>query len=315
MAGQVWGTAADGGYMYSDELSDILRMEVQPQTRYRQHCDAKDAMDKGYSAGDKFHWNVYSDVAVQGAALTEGTAIPETKFTISQGELTVTEYGNSVPYSSKLDDLSLHPVKEVIKKVLKNDASKMFDIQARAQFDASPITVASATATDAIVVETTGTCTVVNNVAMGKDHVKAIVDEMKERNIPTFSSGDYFSIGRPSTFRQIKNDLETIHQYVDAGFRMIMNGEIGRYEGVRFIEQTNIAATANFSVNSKSDDAHFFGEDTVAEAIVIPEEMRGKIPADFGREKGVAWYYLGGFGLVHADTTNARILRWTSATV
>ena len=150
MAGQVWGTAADGGYMYSDELSTILRMEVQPQTRYRQHCDAKDAMDKGYSAGDKFHWNVYSDVAAQGTALTEGTAIPETKFTITQGELTVTEYGNSVPYSSKLDDLSLHPVKEVIKKVLKNDASKMFDIQARAQFDASPLTVASATATDAV---------------------------------------------------------------------------------------------------------------------------------------------------------------------
>ena len=223
MAGQVWGTAADGGYMYSDELSTILRMEVQPQTRYRQHCDAKDAMDKGYSAGDKFHWNVYSDVATQGEALTEGTAIPETKFTITQGELTVTEYGNSVPYSSKLDDLSLHPVKEVIKKVLKNDASKMFDIQARAQFDATPLTVASATATDAVVLETTG-CTVVNNVALGKDHIKAIVDIMKERNIPTFSAGDYFAIGRPSTFRQIKNDLETIHQYVDAGFRRSAKG-------------------------------------------------------------------------------------------
>ena len=30
-------------------------------------------------------------------------------------------------------------------------------------------------------------------------------------------------------------------------------------------------------------------EDTVAEAIAIPEEMRGKIPTDFGRSKGVAW--------------------------
>jgi len=313
MAGQVWGVAADGGYMYSDELSSILRMEVQPQIRYRQHCDAKDAMDKGYSAGDKYHWNVYSDVAVQGTELTEGTAIPETKFTISQGELTVTEYGNSVPFSSKLDDLSLQPVKDVIKKVLKNDASKAFDILARAQFDASPLTVASATATDAVVLETTGTCTVTNNVALGKDHIKAIVDTMKERNIPTFSAGDYFAIGRPTTFRQLKNDLESIHQYVDAGFRMIMNGEIGRYEGVRFIEQTNIAATTNFATNGKSDDVHFFGEDTVAEAIVIPEEMRGKIPADYGREKGVAWYYLGGFGLVHDDATNARIVRWTSA--
>jgi N4-gp56 family major capsid protein len=313
MAGQVWGVDAEGGFMYSDELSDVLRMQVQPQIRYRQHCDAKDAMDKGYKKGDKYHWNVYSDTQEQGGELDEGVAIPETKYLITQGELTITEYGNSVPYTGKLDDMSKHPVKEVIKKVLKNDASKAFDIAARAQFDASKLTVASATATNAVTLETTGTCTVTNNVALGKDHVKAIVDIMKERNIPTFSAGDYFSIARPTTFRQIKNDLEAIHFYVESGFRMIMNGEIGRYEGVRFIEQTNIAATGNFATNSKSDDAHFFGEDTVAEAIACPEEIRGKIPNDFGRDKGVAWYYLGGFGLVHGDVTNARILRWTSA--
>lgn len=310
MAGQIWGTSADGGYMYTDELSDILRMEVQPQVRYRQHCDAKDAMDKGLNKGDTYHWNVYSDVGTAGAALTEGTPIPETKFTITQGSLTVTEYGNSVPYTGKLDDLSYHPVKEVIKKVLKNDASKTFDTVARAQFDAAAVTVASATSTTAVVTTTNGTCATTNNVALGTGHVKAIVDIMKERDIPTFSSGDYFCIARPTTFRTMKNTLEGIHQYVDTGFRMIMNGEIGRYEGVRFIEQTQIASQG--WTNSKSDVAHFFGEDTVAEAIVIPEELRGKIPSDYGRSKGVAWYYLGGFGLVHSDATNCRVVRWES---
>jgi N4-gp56 family major capsid protein len=311
MAGQVWGVDAEGGFMYSDELSDILRMEVQPQIRYRQHCDAKDAMDKGYKKGDLYHWNVYSDVKDQGGELLETDKLPETNYTITQGELQITERGNSVPYTGKLDDLSKHPVKEVIKKVLKNDASKSFDIAARAQFDAALLTVASATATDAVTLETTGTCTVVNNVALGKDHIKAIVDIMKERDIPTFSAGDYFAIGRPTSFRTVKNDLESLHQYVDAGFRLIMNGEIGRYEGVRFVEQTNIAA-AGYS-NNKTDDVHFFGEDTVAEAIACPEEIRGKIPGDYGRDKGVAWYYLGGFGLVHGDVVNSRILRWTSA--
>lgn len=313
MAGQVWGVAEDGGYMYSDQLSDVLRMQVQPQIRYRQHCDAKDAMDKGYNLGDEYHWNVYSDTEDDGDELDENQKMPETKFTITQGTLTVTEYGISVPYTGKLDDLSKQPVKEIIKKVLKNNASKTFDRVARAQFDASLITVCptSGTATDSVVVTETGTEAVTNNVAMGQDHIKAIVDVMKERNIPTFSAGDYFCIGRPTTFRTVKNDLETLHQYVDAGFRLIMNGEIGRYEGVRFVEQTNIASQA--WSNAKSDVAHFFGEDTVAEAIVCPEEMRGKIPGDFGRDKGVAWYYEGGFGIVHGDTTNARIVRWESA--
>jgi len=312
VAGQIWGTAADGGYMYTDELSDVLRMDVQPQVRYRQHCDAKDAMDKGLSAGEAYHWNVYSDTEAQGASITEDEEIPQTKFTITQGDLTVTEYGNSVPYNGKLDDLSYHPVREVIKKVLKNDASKAFDIAARAQFDASVLTV-GATAANAIVETSNGTCASINNTALLKAHVKLIVDSMKGKNIPTFASGDYYCIARPSTFRGFKDEIETLHSYVDVGFHMIMNGEIGRYEGVRFVEQTNIAATANFAGNSESDEAHFFGEDTVAEAICIPEEIRGKIPTDYGRSKGIAWYYLGGFGIVHSDTTNARILRWTSS--
>lgn len=38
-----------------------------------------------------------------------------------------------------------------------------------------------------------------------------------------------------------------------------------------------------------SNWAFFFGGDTVAEAVAIPEEIRGKIPGDYGRDKGVAW--------------------------
>lgn len=53
--------------------------------------------------------------------------------------------------------------------------------------------------------------------------------------------------------------------------------------------------------------------DTVTEAIVIPEEIRAKLPGDYGRAKGIAWYALGGFGIIHSNATNARILMWDSA--
>ena len=98
---------------------------------------------------------------------------------------------------------------------------------------------------------------------------------------------DYFAIAHPSTWRQTRNDLESLHLYVDRGFTMIINGEIGRFEGVRFVEQTNIAKQ-NF-VNAVSNQAFFFGEDTAAEALVVPEEMRGRIPGDYGRARGIAW--------------------------
>jgi len=50
----------------------------------------------------------------------------------------------------------------------------------------------------------------------------------------------------------------------------------------------------------------------VAEAVCVPEEMRGKIPTDYGRSKGVAWYYLGGFGIVHTNVAQTRIIKWAS---
>lgn len=330
MAGQLWSVNARGGFMYSDELSNVLRTALQPVVKFRQFCDAKDATDKGLGKGDKFNWNVYSDVADGGAALEETKAMPETNYTITQQQLTVSEYGNSVPYSGLLDNLSKQPVTEIIHKVLKNDCKKTLDGSAHAQFDTCGLRVAptSGTSTTAVTATTDGTCVTTNNVAMGKDHIKAIVDFMKERNIPPYQGDDYFSIAWPTTYRTLKNDLEALHTYVETGFTKIMNGEIGRYEGVRFVEQTNVAKggaqdsttwtfrTADAWNNAKSDWAFFFGEDTVAEALVIPEEIRGKIPGDFGRSRGVAWYYLGGFGIVHStsgDAANQRIVKWDSA--
>jgi len=313
MAGQIWVTDTAGGYMYADNLSKELRHAVQPLVKFRQFCDVKDAAMQGKGKGDTFHWNVYSDIATQGTTLVETTVMPESNFTINQGTMTITEYGNSVPFTQKLDDLSEHPVREIVHKVLKNDAKRAFDLGAHAQFDATPLRIVptSATATDAITLTSNGTATGTNNVALGKNHVKAIVDTMKERNIPPFINDDYMSIGRPTSFRQLKNDLEGIHQYVNQGFQMILNGEIGRYEGMRFVEQTQVASEA--WSNSLSDSVYFFGDDTVAEGIACPEELRGKIPSDYGRSRGIAWYYLGGFGLIHTQHAQARILKWDSA--
>jgi len=310
MAGQIWVTDSLGGFMYSDQLSRELRQALQPAVRFRQFADIKDATHQGMHKGATFHWNVYGDVATQGTTLTETATMAETNFTITQGTMTIDELGNSVPFTQKLDNLSEQPVKEIVHKVLKNDAKKALDQEAYNQFNATKLRVVGG-ASGAITLTTDGTATGTNSIALGKDHVKSIVDVMKERNIAPYRGDDYFAVAHPSTWRTLKNNLETLHSYVDAGFGMIMRGEIGRYEGVRFVEQTNVAKTT--WDNAKSTWAYFFGEDTVAEAIAVPEELRGKIPTDFGRSRGIAWYYLGGFGIVHTDAANSRIVKWDSA--
>lgn len=322
MAGQVWAVNSLGGFMYSRQLSNVLRMAVQPLVKFRQFADVRDASQQGKKKGDIFTWDVFSDVAAVGGVLVETNTMPETNFTITQGTLTLSEAGNSVPYSGKLDNLSKFPVMELIQKVLKNDAVKTFDRFAWNQFNQTPIRAIPTGGTDtaAITLYTNGTVTGTNSIAYSNAHAKSIVDAMKERNIPAYLGDDYYALAWPTTLRGFKNNLETIHQYSDTGFKLIMNGEIGRYENVRYVEQTNIAKgtgtdgiTQTAWSNGKSDWIFFFGNDTVAEAIAVPEEMRGKIPSDYGRSKGVAWYYLGGFGIVHTLAANARIVKWDSA--
>lgn len=210
-----------------------------------------------------------------------------------------------MPFSQKLDNLSEHPVTEIINKVLKSDAKKAFDIAAHYQFNQCVLRVVptGGTSTTAISLTTNGTATVTNNVAFKKAHVGLVVDTMKERNISPYVQDDYYALSHPTSFRTLKTLLEGVYQYTQQGFGMIMNGEIGRYDNLRMVEQTQIpkggaANSTTWNADTKTADAwdkaqsswiFFFGEDTVAEAIAVPEEMRGKIPTDYGRSKGVAW--------------------------
>jgi N4-gp56 family major capsid protein len=325
-----WETDAAGGYMYSDELSDILRTNLQPLCKFRQFCEPdEDALNKGLHRGDTHSWNNYGDVATQGRRLSETSPMPETAFAVGQNSLTVVEMGNSVPYSGKVTAMAKHDVVKIINKALKNDARKGLDIEAWQQFNATKLRVAptgGASATSITVTENASTATT-NDIALGTGHVKAIVDEMRERNIPGFAEDDYIGLSHPTTWRPFKNELETINQYTDQGLNKIYGGEIGRYEGMRFCEQDFIpkggaidsttfdpyTKTADAWNNAKSSWAFFFGGDTVNEAICIPEEIRAKLPGDYGRSNGVAWYYLGGFGIFHNVAAQSRIMKWDSA--
>lgn len=335
MTGQVWSADTSGGYLYSDNLSEYLRFALQARTKFRNLADAKeDAL--GLHRGDTYRWNVYSNLASRGGPIGETQRMPETAFTIAQRSLTIQEFGNSVPFTEKVERLGEHDVKDVIDQTLRDDARKTFDRMTAYQFFQTPLRVAPTGGNSAtsVTLSTNGATGITNNIAMANTHVKAIVDIMKERNIPPYEGDDYAAISHPTTLRDFKDDLESIHQYTDTGIQMIFAGEVGRYESTRFIEQNEIpkghANDAEFNVTkgttnyiySATDDAWdnalsswclFFGADTVIEAPSVPEEIRAKLPQDYGRDNGVAYYYLGEAGICHDAADDARIVLWDSA--
>ena len=327
MSGQLWTLNTAGGYFYSNQLSNVLRTAVQPLTKFRQFCDGEQVFGK--HRGQTFTWDVVSDVANPGGVIAETNTIPQTNFTVAQSTLTVTEYGNAVPWTGLLEDLGKFEVSSPTGKTLKNDCAKTLDRAAWTQFKATPLHIIASSGTDtaSVTTYTNGTVTGTNSIALGTAHIKTIVDGMKARNIPAYMGDDYYVLANVATYRTIKNSLETLHAYSSTGLDLIMRGEMGRYENCRFIEQTNIAAGIGVTgisnsiaggdmvawTNAKSDWAFFMGEDTVYEGVVEPEQLRYAISSDYGRSKGMAWYYIGGFGLIQTQQLQARILMWDSA--
>lgn len=327
--GQLWSVNSLGGYYYSLNLSKELRMGVQATEKFRQFADVKDAFSTTKRSGQTFTWDIVPMMTRGSRSLTETSTIPQGQHTVLQSTLTMSERGYSIPYTELLENLSQFTVKAPIMKVLKYDAMCDVESLVHQQFNKTPLRVVSTSSADtAFTLTTNSTAAATNTTLLSKINVRAIVDGMKSRNIPRYTSSDYYAIARPAALRVLKNDMESIFQYTETGLDMIANGEIGRYNDCRFVEQTVIptggaADSTTFDPFSDTGDAwntsgcgdwvFFFGADTVCEALHTPIEIRAKIPDDFGRSKGIAWYFLGGYGITHTDVTQARILKFDSA--
>lgn len=309
---KLWQAAS--GYMATPKLSKVLRSVTQPLCRFNQFCDVEEAFGKG--KGDTYAWNVYGDAAVKGSQLAENAPMPVTTFSEVQAQVKLAEYGNSIGYSGLYDELSEHPIRTIIQKTLKNDAAVTLDGIAAAQFDATPLAVNSTSATQFTVTET-GLYNAASTNALTNSHIKGIVDYMSEvRKIPVYDGDNYVCVTTARQLRPFLDTLETIHSYTSEGWNRVMDGEAGRYENMRFVRQSNIPVLTGQTGNTAlGTGAYFFGADTVTEVFAEPLQLRGKIPDDYGRSQGVAWYYVGAFGITHGNVANAvnkqaRIIKW-----
>jgi N4-gp56 family major capsid protein len=226
----------------------------------------------------------------------------------------MSEYGNSIPYTGKLDDLSEFSVDNMITVALRNDMARVMDTAVATKFKESDISY-TPTSASAGTFDVDGTVNTSATANLSLFHVKEIVDAMKTgiygaigtgNPVPPWDGENYVAIASVKALRGIKDDpdFEEVVKYADP--ERLLTGEVGRIYGVRFIETNNTAALSN-GVGSSSvlGEAIFFGADPVIEAVAVAEEIRAKIPEDYGRSKGVAWYALLGFENVWDFSTDS----------
>lgn len=266
-----------------------------------------------------------ANITDYGGKLVETTTMHETTQQLQWGTLTVDEYGNSIPHTFKVEALSEFDLKQIIREGLLDDAVKCIDGEIERQFNAALLRYVGTTTT-AGTVTTNGTATVVNTSVLNTYHIRKMALELKKRNVPGWSDlgGDYVMICSVEAMENIMASMESINQYTETGYKKLLNGEQFRYHGVRFVEDsfatrytydsTARTATAKSWTKAKSLDAYMFGSPTVREAVVVPEEIRAKVVTDYGRSKGLAWYFLGGWKIERDEAqADSRIIKWDSA--
>ncbi len=286
---QIWAVNSLGGFLHSDEFSKQIRHAAQPIMRFRQFVDAEPAIGK--NRGDAVLFDKISNISTQGGTLNETATIPKRNYTITQGTLTVTEYGNSIPFTLKARTLAEVQVPEIVRTVLRNDMAKVLDSAAAAQFQTADLfAICINTATTSF--DSSGAVSNTATADMSDKNARDIIDEMKKKNIPKYDGENYICIASTNSIRGLYDYFEAKAQYTT--MKPLFRGEVGQYYGCRFVEETNVLTNTNGS-GSVFGEAIFFGADAVREGIVIPEDIRIDIPKDFGRDQAIAWYYLGGF--------------------
>lgn len=304
MAQLQFGVAAEGGRLSTPHLSKMLRYRAQPLMRIRHLAEPMEG-GKNTGRGDTLYFSKVGDITVTGSSLVESSTIPSGKPPITQGSVIMAEWGFQVPFTGKLNTLSEYDVKKLINKTLTNHAAKTLE-RAAGTAATSRLLKFSCTASGAGMMTTNGTFGATASFQMNDNHVKDVVDFFNNNSIPPFDSqGNYMCVATVPAMRGLRDVLESTLQYTDEGMKAKegigigrglskVPGELGKLYNVRFALATSFLAT-NVGTSTNKGEALFFGGDALKEFPAINEEIRVKVPQDYDRDQGIAWYAMTAF--------------------
>lgn len=286
----VWSTGSLGGYLYSAKLSKEMREQAAPMYVFRNFVDIS---EKGLGAnkGDKVAFVKRLRIDTRGGTLIETNTMPRNTIKFTTDSILVTEYGNGVDYTQKLETLAAFNMKDQFQKGIVQDQRDTIDNAIATEFKSAKIK-AVATNTATTIFTSNGTATATASANISDKNIRDIIDQMGIKQIPKFKGGDYYiGILSVKSMRGVYDFLQAVAQYAEPEFRF--KNEVGNYYGARLVAENNILSNAIGS-GTQFGEAVFFGDEAVAEAVALPEELRYQ-ETDVGRSKTLAWYAILGW--------------------
>jgi N4-gp56 family major capsid protein len=248
--------------------------------------------------------------------LSEMTKIPIDSYSITTRAIVVTEWGRGVEYTNLADELTWFNLDSEVQMVLKDQMKLSLDTGAASAFKNAKIKYAPQTATSSTITTTGTPATALVN--LNVFHCGEIRDYLYGTLLapPWDSEGNYIGLASTKALRGIKSDpaWEEWNKYLTPQKKY--NSEVGKIESIRWIEVNHQQALSNNKgTGNVLGEAVVFGRDAVVMVAAHDPELLIKIPGDFGRDKGCAWYGILEFADVW-DTANpgeARVVHITSA--
>ena len=322
MAGQSWSIAADGGHFANPILSSKLRFHNTSRYVFRQFTRPEPGYGK--HRDETIDFDKVSMAESQGGKIGEFQDIPETKFSIVKDNLRVTEYGNSIPWTGKLETLSEFNPSNPVQKVILNDQMKVLDEEVATEMKTSKLTYI-ATGVESQTWDVDGTPSTLATDQFNFWHLKEMVDAARTgifgsgntgNIIPAMPDSNYILVLSVKAARGLFDDPE-YQEFAKFTYpRKLFNGEIDEITyNCRIVRNNNSGALSETKGTNNVGEALLLGDDSIVEGIALKEELRYKLAVKYGRDKGLAWYAMLGFKKPWDFTNDGEehIIRFTSS--
>lgn len=293
---------ANGGAFQSipqavrDFYSKEVLFQAQPQCKFLQFAKVK--RDLQAVRGKSITFVKYGNLA-GGGALAESDTLVAQGMTASEIQITVTEQANAIELTEMLMRTSLLDVLGDSSKILANNLAVVLDTQFRDAVLSTTNVIYGSGATSI--------ATMTGSSVFDSRTIKDAVEVLAMNNTPKYEGEYYVCFAHPKQTRQLRDDAawQNTNQYM--GRKNLYVGEVGMYEGVIFIETTQMPHLTNAQITTKYGagytpshgcEAVIFGENAFAWAVALDVELRDDGVKELGRKHTIGWYGIWGTGLV-----------------
>ena len=249
--------------------------------------------------GSAVTFSIQNDLAVASSTLSE--TVDVTPATLSDSQITVTlgEYGNAATTTALVRGTSYIPLDPLVANVIGFNAGISIDTVARTALQGGT-NVRYSIGTSRATVTTSG-------LLVGND-VRYCKAKLRGNNVPTFG-GSYVGVIHPDVAYDFTGasggaNFRDPHTYSQPN--EIWTGEIGQFEGVRFIESPRAPLFVDSGSPGTVDvyGTLIFGRQALAKAYstvdgngAMPRVIPGPVTDSLRRFVPMGWYWLGGYNL------------------